>query len=1004
MTVSGVVLDENNAPMAGVTVVEAKSFTGAGTTSDAKGTFRLVVGAKCDSLRFSFVGYKSRNISVRDAALVRMQPDAQDIGEVVVTGIFTRKEESYTGSAITLKSDDLKRVGNQNVFQSLKNLDPSLNILTDMTNGSDPNSLPDMKIRGTSTFPSNNEGTTLKGNYIGSPNAPLFIVDGFETTLERVFDMDMNRIESVTLLKDAAAKALYGSKASNGVVVIETRKLLENETRVTYTGSLTLEMPDLSSYNLCDALEKLRVEQLEGYYRVSGAQSAADAFELEQLYNQRLAWAQAGNSVYWLSKPLHTGVSHKHSVSVELGGNALRSIADFSYGKTNGVMKGSDRQNVSGDISLQYRYKKVLFKNIMSIQSVKSNDSPYGTFSTYARMNPYWTPYNSDGTLKQYLTESSDRAGLVGNPLYDAMLSTKLASSYVYLNDNFYVEAELVEGLKAVASIGISAKRLDSEEFYPANHSKFIAYTSEDDQMRRGSYTMTDGKSSSVDGKFDLQYNRTFRKRHALFADLSFELAETRYSEYSFQAEGFPSDRMNNIAFARQYAEGTTPSGSDAVSRDVGLLGYLSYSYDNRYLVDATYRLNGSSVFGNDNPWANFYSLGVGWNLHNERFMRGVERLRRLKLRASYGITGNQNFQTNTSFAVYTYNTANQYNGFIGALLQNMENPNLAWEQKKEWNVGLDLEWGPFNFRADYYDARTSDMVTSLSLAPSTGFSTVKENLGEVRNQGVELYLNVSLLRGRNGFLNVNGSIATNRNRITKLSAAMQNFNNQQLELAAQLNQAAPVLQYVEGKALNTIWAVPSLGIDPMTGREVFVNSKGEKTYTWSASDMVDCGSSDAKYNGIVGLNGEYKGFGLSLAATFFGGGYYYNQTVVDLVEDADITYNVDRRVLTGRWQTPGQTAQYSTLVDQYLDEDGVYQTSVTRASSRFVQRRNELEISSISAYYDFRQEWIRKIRLQRLRLSVYLNNVATFSTVRVERGTSYPFARTLSFSLTATF
>ena len=1000
MLLNGIVLDESGAPMAGVTVVDSKNPS-SGTTTGAKGTYNIIVSRQCDSLRFSFVGYKPQTVGVRDAALIRMQPDAQDIGEVVVTGIFTRKAESYTGAAVTIGQDDLKRVGNQNMFQSLKSLDPSLNIFTNMTMGSDPNSLPDMQMRGTSTFPSNETASSLRGNYMSNPNAPLFIVDGFETTLERVFDMDMNRIANVTLLKDASAKALYGSKAANGVVVIETKRFNSDETRVTYTGSVSLEMPDLTSYDLCNALEKLQVEKAEGFYE--RGDNPNEIIALKQIYNQRLAWAQAGNSTYWLSKPLKTGVSHKHTVSVEMGADALRSIADFSYTKTQGVMKGSDRQNISGDINLMYRYKKILFRNIMSVSSVKSNDSPYGNFSQYAMLNPYWKPYDESGNLVRYFEGASgNKSDRIGNPLYDATLSTKLTESYLYFNNNFYIEAELVKGLKAIASIGVSAKRLDGEDFYPADHSNFISMTNAEDLMRKGSYTMVQGKSSSLDGKFDFQYSNTFG-RHMIFADLSYQISESKFSEYTFMAEGFPSDKMTNISYARQYAEGTTPQCSDGITRNIGILGYLAYGFDNRYNVDLTYRLNGASVFGNDNPWANFWSAGIAWNIHNEKFMKGVKDLHTFKLRFSYGLTGNQNFSTNTTFAIYKYNTTAQYNGFIGALLQNMANPDLAWEKKKEYNVGLDLIYKGLNLRADYYNARTSDMVIGLTTAPSVGFSSVKDNLGEVRNTGFEIALTYSILRRKNGFLNINASIATNKNRIIRLSNSMKAFNDQQMEIAEKYDQAAPVLKYVEGMPLRAIWAVPSLGIDPQTGKEVFMGKDGKKTFKWSANDMVNCGTSDNKYNGVLGLNGEYKGFGLSVAATFLGGGKYYNQTLIDRVEDVDIYFNVDRRVLTGRWQIPGQHAQYSSLQDSFTEDGSTYYIS-TKPTSRFVQKRNELSLTSISLYYDFNPALISKIRMKQLRLAFYINDVATFSSIKIERGTDYPFARSMSFSLTATF
>ena len=256
------------------------------------------------------------------------------LDEVIVTGIYTRKAESFTGAATTISSKDLMRVGNQNVFQSLKNLDPTLYIADNFSMGSDPNTTPTMSMRGTSSFPTT-ETSSLKSNYQNQPNQPLFILDGFETTAETVMDMDMNRIESITILKDASAKALYGSKAANGVIVIETKRLAGNEQRITYNGSLSFEMPDLTSYDLCNALEKLEAERLDGVYRNANLDTQ---IELNQLYNTRKQMALQGLDTYWLAKPLHTGIGHKHNLNIEVGDSqSLRAVLDFTYWSHEGI-------------------------------------------------------------------------------------------------------------------------------------------------------------------------------------------------------------------------------------------------------------------------------------------------------------------------------------------------------------------------------------------------------------------------------------------------------------------------------------------------------------------------------------------------------------------------------------------------------------------------------------------------------------------------------------------
>ena len=297
------------------------------------GEFKITVPEQPEIiLQFSFIGMKNKDVEYKGepALKIVLEEDVAEMEEVIVTGIFTRKAESYTGAAVTVTQDQLKRVGNQNIFQSLRNIDPSLAISDNLDFGSDPNKLPDMNLRGTSSFPGADDGLDLKGNYMNKPNQPLFILDGFEASVEKIFDMDMNRVASITLLKDATAKALYGSKGANGVVVIETLAPEKGKMRVSYTGNLNLQMPDLSSYNLADAAEKLEIEKRAGIYTDQFGHPYTQQMydeKYEALYKEVLR----GVNTYWLDKPLRVGVGHKHSLMFEGGDDVVRYGIDFQY-------------------------------------------------------------------------------------------------------------------------------------------------------------------------------------------------------------------------------------------------------------------------------------------------------------------------------------------------------------------------------------------------------------------------------------------------------------------------------------------------------------------------------------------------------------------------------------------------------------------------------------------------------------------------------------------------
>ena len=997
-TISGVVVDEFGEPMPGVAVYNPDNKN-VGTLTGSDGRYTILTDSSVKFLCFSFLGYKLQTLDLKSAALVHMEPDAQAIAETVVTGIYERNVESFTGSVQSITQDELLRTSNQNVFESLKNIDPSLMIITNLEQGSNPNAMASMQLRGASSFPTG-ATTALKSNFVNDSNMPLFILDGFETTVEKIQDMDMNRIQSITILKDASAKAIYGSKGSNGVIVIETKSLRSDKPLVSYVGSVTVELPDLSSYNLCNSLEKLEIEDREGYYEVLSTTSS-DLMTYKAMYYERLKKALEGEDTYWLAKPLRAGIGHKHSVSAELGSKDIRTLTTFSYNDTQGAMKGSYRRVISGDSNVSYRVKKWTFRNIMSISNMDSQDSPYGSFSIYAKINPYFSPFDDEGNIKRLLYISPDERIREYNPLYDAQLNPRFSDSYLDFTDNFYIEYQMFDFLKLVGRFGISTKKTEAEDFYPANHSTFdpVESKNEDERLRMGSYEIMNGKSTSYNGDISAQFNKSFAGKHDLFATAQYSISQTSYEEVSHYAEGFPNSKMNSIIYARQYALDAVPTGSDGINRTLGLLLTAGYSYRNRYMLDATVKGNAASVFGTDNKWGTFWSLGTAWNIHNEDFMRQTSSwLHQLKLRFSLGSSGNQNFMTNSAMPVYSYYNDMYYHGFTGTYLQNMENRDLSWESKFEYDFGVDFKTRPVDLTIDLYLADTKNMVFNRSILPSTGFTSVSDNLGKVRNKGIEVSANYRIYQSGTSYLSIFGSVAFNDNRILEISDALRDFNRQQQELAAELGQDEPVIQYYDGAPVNSIWAVPSLGINAMKGDAIYVTKEGYLTDIWKAADLVNFGSADPLYNGNFGINGEWEGLGFNLIFTFYGGGYRYNYTEQDSVENADIDYNVDRRIYEGRWYQVGTPAKYEKR------DRNPSASSLTRQDSRFVQKDNVLSLSSASIYYDLPLKWISRIKMSRLRLSLYANDLATFSSIRIERGTSYPYARSFSFSLSATF
>ncbi len=1004
--VSGKITDTLGRPVPGVSVRAEINNTPSFSTSNTNGEYHIKGVSKNGEILFSMMGFSTQKVAINGKTVLNvvLKEAVTGLNEVQInTGIFTRKASSYTGSTLVIKGEDLKRVGNANFFQSLKNISPSM-ILDNFNMGSNPNTLPDIQLRGTSTFPTGSDAAGLKGNYEKSPNQPLFILDGFEANIERILDLDMNRIQSVTILKDAASKAIYGSKAANGVIVIETIKLLSSKPVITYNSSVDLEMPDLTSYNLSNALEKLEAERIDGFYIPFG-NDAQQLASQQQLYNRRKKLAMEGLDTYWLAKPLQNGVGQKHSLSVELGGQGLNVLADVSYRDVQGAMIGSNRKNVSGSLMTSYRLNNILFRNIMSANKNSTMESPYGTFSDYAIMNPYWRAENVDGSIPFYAELSADGTRYT-NPLFNSTVNSHVGTSYFNFTNNFYLEWMMLPGLKATTRVGIDVKNSDADEFYPASHTMFDTYISDIDLKRKGSYQVNNGKSQTLSGDLNVNYSKEIND-HVFFANVGANVSEYSFNEVVNRAEGFSSDRMSTILFARGYELDGKPTGAAAITRELGFLGAFSYMYDNRFLSDLTLRTNASSQFGKDKRWANFWSLGLGWNLHNESFMEGLDAVKLFKVRGSLGSTGNSNFLTNQAEATYNYYVESLYQGFPGSYLSNLSNSALQWESKFDYNLGFDASIKNLNLKVDYYQSFTENLITNVSLPTSTGFNTVKDNLGKVKNTGFEVYGSYLLYSKKNDFFSIHFGVETNKNQIVELSNAMKVFNANMDKRAADQGNSIPVKKYLNGMSMNAIWAVPSLGIDPSTGNEIYVNGNGNTTSIWNANNMIVAGNSLPDYQGTFGFTGEYKGIGLSVTARYLGGGQLYNQTLVDRVENVDMNYNVDKRVLTGRWTTPGQQALFKRLgTYSVLQPNGSYMDfdEKTRATTRFVQDRNELSISAVNLYYQFNKSFVNKLGLSRLKAGVNMNELYTFSSIEIERGTSYPYARTLSFNLSATF
>ena len=1002
--IHGTVVDSNKEPIPGASIIVKGTRTG--TSTNIEGEFTLDVKDDKVTLEISFIGMKKQTLQVdatrKKMLEITMLDDVKTLEDVVVTGYSNVRKSSFTGSSTQITGDELRKVSQTNVLDAMQSFDPSFRLMSNTQFGSDPNALPEMYIRGRSGVGTRDldKNQLSKSNLENNPNLPTFIMDGFEVSIEKVYDLDPSRIESMTILKDAAATAIYGSRAANGVVVITTVTPKPGEVRVSYNFTGTVEMPDLSDYNLANASEKLEMERLAGLFDNSNMENQI----LD--YNKRFAQTQRGVDTDWMVLPLRNAFDHKHSLFIEGGTQNLRWGVDASYNAANGVMKGSGRDRYSVGFSLDYRMKSLQVKNTVSFTHSKSKESPYGSFSDYTILQPYDTPYNDDGTLRKRLSFSKNsNLREANNPLYEATLGNYTWSAYDEVSNNLSLNWYLTDYWTVRGQFSVNRKYSSGERFIDPLSSKTTAAPNEGGH-NLGDLYVDDGNSLNWNANAALYYTRSFNK-HNLNLSVAWEASSGSSDATNVHYRGFPSGQFHSSNYAAEIYE--KPSRTEGTSRMVSAWATGNYTWNDIYLADFSVRFDGSSDFGSKQRWAPFFSGGLGVNIHNYEFLKGNEMVNKLKVRASYGRTGKASFPAYAATTMYEALFDEWYATGFGAVLKALGNNNLTWEKTDKFNVGIEMQF--LNRRltvdADYYHDKTIDLVNDVSLSQTSGFSSYKDNMGEVLNQGFELQVRGEVFRNRDWLVALWGNMAHNKNKILKISDSQRAYNQRVKEFYENIvneeygrynsKYGVPISQYEEGQSLTSIWAVKSLGIDPTTGKEIFLNRDGSVSDTWNATQEVAVGNTEPKFNGSIGFNAAYKQWSLFAAFQYEWGGQEYNQTLVDRVENARIQYqNVDLRVLTDRWKQPGDIAHFKDIKNA---------DSATMTTSRFVKDKAYLRLSALTLSYDFNREWIKKyLGMNMLRLEASTRDFINWNSIRQERGLSYPKSWTVDFSIKAQF
>jgi len=986
--ITGTVIDlKTREKLYGVSVaIWQKDKLVTGSATGLEGEFSINAPQGNFEIRVSYIGFKSivipsSKITKWTGMEIVLAEDDHQLETLVVNGFFAKDKNSFTGAVTQIKGDDLKMVTGVNIVTAIASLTPGMDLVQNTAQGSNPNHVPELIMRGMSSF--SNEGQSV--------NQPTIILDGTEISMQELYDLDMNEVESINVLKDASATALYGSKAANGVIVITRKPIKESTLRIAYNFTGNVQIPKLGDYDMLNAMDKLKYEQMAGLYDGKGAINSETGlpvqYELDALYNERYKAAKAGQNSDWLSQPARNSFSQDHSLRVYGGAANLRYELTGRFADTRGVMKDDYRKRYSLGFKLDYFLQNSLqISNRTTYQEIETQDSPYGTFSQYVQMNPYDKMYNEDGSANTNLAWDLD------NPLYEAQLGSFNRDGVRTFSNSTDLRWDINNMFRLTGHFNISSEMGWGDVFISP---KSRTFKNETDLTKKGSLTKNTTRGVTYNGNIVGAFNKMFKDESLISLNAGWEINHSESKNEYLQAIGFFNDHLSFIGNAAGYPSASTPYGSQAESSDVGVFLNGSYSYRNRYYIDGTWRMTGSSQFGANHRYGHFWSGGLGWNILNEDFMAAwIDRIDLFKLRASMGYTGKVSFSPFQAMTMYQYENTYEYKNGIGAVPVTIGNIDLTWERTMNYNIGLDFSMfgRRLNVVVDAYLRNTTDLLLDKSKAPSTGVTTATSNLGEMQNKGLEFQVDGYIFRNKDFFWKLGTMGYLNRNKITKINKALEEINKEN-EAYSDMS-LTPLAQYAEGESVTALKLVRSGGIDPATGKEIYIKRNGEKTFEYDPADKVYIGDTEPRYTGSLNTSVYWKGFSVYALFNFRLGAWVYNTTRITKVEGSDPKMNADQRVFDDRWKKPGDVALYKDIAD----------SSRPKQTDRFAEEENTLTLGTLNLSYEFDENVCKKLYLRNLRAGINITDLFRISTVKIERGTSYLYSKGFELYVNATF
>jgi TonB-linked SusC/RagA family outer membrane protein len=973
-TVTGKVTNDKNEPLTGVTVTV--KGTKNGTITDSEGFFRLTITGSGSRLIFSSVSFEEREVSIPSnlSMAVTLTTKASAIEEVVVTGYTREKKSNYAGSAAKVAAKAINQVPNGSIDQILQGRAPGLYV----TAGSgQPGSSANVIIRGVGS--------------ISGTNTPLYILDGVPVQGNAFAALSPGDIESVDILKDAAATALYGSRGSNGVIVITTKRGRNTDGRIRFTAKTQIGVSTRTTpkFEMMNTQQRLQFEEEVGLengqtigpgWRFSPKNPVyATLSPATQARYNTILDSIRGMNVDWPDIFFQRGRTQEHELSATGGNDKISFFSAFNYFKQDGIAKRSylERYSLRNNVDFKTDNFSAALSTTVNIANLGFIEGENGT----SIVNPFSSAYYALPYEQPYVNGVLVHPGIAfaapynvfdtreGTAALERNLSTTNKRQEIKAVIGLNLRYSIVKGFSVISTLGLDYRDLLAERlFRPGTYSGSLQVGG------GGAFSEGSGRIMRLFGNAGLNYNRTFNQKHTV--DITVLGENTTQTVRNFTYAGFginPALQGTPRGITPGSPTGFIPTVNGA--RDfqalVSGMSILKYSFDSKYTLNASYRIDGSSQVPENNRWLNYYSLGASWNIMKEKFMDKARFINELQLRASYGIaaspfTGSPIALSNDPSPSYGFLTAYgvaRYDGTSGVVPTIIGNDAFTWETAKLTNIGLDF--GMWNKRIrgtiDVYRKLTEDLFVNQELSRTSGTTSLRINAGEMENKGIEFSTNVDIVSNRKLTVSLGGNISYNKNEILSLGSVNE------------FVQGTGIIRV--GLPIGTHYIPKWGGVDASTGNPLYYTKDGVLTTSYNAATMsvAEFGSWLPNVNG--GFNGtiSYMGFTVEAFFSFVSGNKGFNNEDF-FNENSSFATSNQSTLWLQRWRKPGDV----TNVQRF--------GTARRFSSKDIQDRSFVRFRNLNVGYDFPQSLLQKgflKGLRSIRLYAQAQNLYTWTNWR---------------------